>query len=239
MNLTHPDALCNMRDRLYPCRICFGEEQTIGNKIPAGLKNLFLIHFIVGLLFGLGYLLVPQTILGIVGIQIQEAEVYRLLGAAMLGLAFGSWLAYREMAYDRVRIVVGIEVVWATLGTLVILYALIFTAFPAGALLNAIILAIFAVAFGYYYFRKYLPAGQHCSNPIGRLKLRCLHPGPYTPLRRGLDFGMPSVCPPGGAPSAFDSLLPTSDARHPGWYNQLEKRTAKRYIQITGRNCLT
>jgi hypothetical protein len=89
-----------------------------------------------------------------VGIQTQEAEVYRLLGAAMLGFGFGSWLAYRETAFDRVRIVLGIEVVWPALGALVVFYALIFTAFPAGAWLNAIILALFAAAFGYYYFRK-------------------------------------------------------------------------------------
>jgi len=81
----------------------------MGNKIPAGLKNLFLIHFIVALVFGLGYLLVPQTTLGFV---------------------------------------------WPVLGTLVMLYALLFAGFPAGAWLNAIILAAFAVAFGIYYFRK-------------------------------------------------------------------------------------
>ena len=126
----------------------------MGNKIPAGLKNLFLIHFIVALVLGLGYLLVPQTTLGFVGIQTQEVDVYRLLGAAMLGLAYGSWLAYRETAYERVRIVLGIEVVWTVLGTLVMLYALLFAGFPAGAWLNAIILAAFAVAFSIYYFRK-------------------------------------------------------------------------------------
>jgi len=126
----------------------------MGNKIPAGLKNLFLIHFIVALVLGLGYLLVPQTTLGFVGIQTQEADVYRLLGAAMLGLAYGSWLACRETAYERVRIVLGIEVVWTVLGTLVMLYALLFAGFPAGAWLNAIILAAFAVAFSIYYFRK-------------------------------------------------------------------------------------
>ena len=106
------------------------------------------------LVFGLGYLLVPQTTLGFVGIQTHELEVYRLLGAAMLGLAYGSWLAYRETAFERVRIVLGIEVVWPALGTLVMLYALLITGFPAGAWLNAIILAAFAVAFGLYYFRK-------------------------------------------------------------------------------------
>jgi hypothetical protein len=126
----------------------------MGNKTPAGLKNLFLIHFIVALVFGLGYLLVPQTTLAFVGIQTQEPEIYRLFGAVMLGLAFGSWLAYRETAFERVRIVLGIEVVWPVLGTLVMLYALLIAGFPAGAWLNAIILTAFAVAFGFYYFRK-------------------------------------------------------------------------------------
>ena len=99
-------------------------------------------------------MLIPQITLGFVGIQTQEAEVYRLLGAAMLGLAYGSWLAYRETVYEQVRIVLGIEVVWPVLGTLVMLYALLFTGFPAGAWLNAIALGAFAVAFSIYYFRK-------------------------------------------------------------------------------------
>jgi hypothetical protein len=139
---------------INPFQVSSKEGPTMGNKIPAGLKNLFLIHFIVALVFGLGYLFVPQTTLGIVGIQTQEAEIYRLLGAAMLGLGYGSWLAYRETAFERVRIVVGIEVVWAGLGTLVMLYALLLAGLPAGGWLNAIILAAFAVGFGYYYFRK-------------------------------------------------------------------------------------
>jgi hypothetical protein len=46
------------------------------------------------------------------------------------------------------------EIFWAILGTLVMLYALLLAGFPALGWLNAVILAAFAVAFGRFYFQK-------------------------------------------------------------------------------------
>jgi hypothetical protein len=46
------------------------------------------------------------------------------------------------------------EIVWPTLGALVMLYALLFTGYPALAWINAVIFAAFAIAFGWFYFRK-------------------------------------------------------------------------------------
>ena len=42
------------------------------NKISSGLKNLFLVHFIVGLVFGLGYLLIPAKLMGILGVTLLD-----------------------------------------------------------------------------------------------------------------------------------------------------------------------
>ena len=46
------------------------------------------------------------------------------------------------------------ELVWAILGTLVLLYALLFAGFPALGWLNVVILAAFALAFGWFYSRR-------------------------------------------------------------------------------------
>lgn len=118
------------------------------------LKLTFLIHFIVALLFGLGFLLIPVAVGNIYGLNVQEPDIYRLLGGAMLGFAVSSWLSYQATGWESVRIVVVMELVWTILGTLVMLYALLFTGFPALGWLNAIILAAFAIAFGSFYFRK-------------------------------------------------------------------------------------
>ncbi len=119
-----------------------------------GLKITFLVHFIVGLVFGLLYLLIPEVWGNLIGWPTQEPAVYRLIGAAVLGFAASSWLAYREAAWEKVKIVVQAEIVWTILGTLVMLWGLIFAGLPAIGWLNAVILGGFAAAFSVFYFRR-------------------------------------------------------------------------------------
>ena len=123
-------------------------------QISSGLKTTFLIHFIVGLITGLVYLLIPTVWGNLVNWPVQEPAAYRLIGAAILGFTTSSWLAYRETAWERVKIVVQMEMVWTILGTLAILWGLIFAGLPAFAWVNAVILAAFAVAFSLFYFRE-------------------------------------------------------------------------------------
>lgn len=123
-------------------------------KIASELKTLFLVHFIVAALFGLTYLLIPETFGSLVAWPIQEPAIYRLIGAAILSFAVSSWLAYKETSWDSVRIVVQMEIVWTALGTLVTLWALLFAGLPVFGWVNAVILAGFGVAFGYFYARK-------------------------------------------------------------------------------------
>jgi hypothetical protein len=123
-------------------------------QLSQGLKTTFLVHFIVALLFGLGFLLIPIAVGSIYGLNVQEPEIYRLLGGAMLGFAVSSWLSYKATNWDSVRIVVIMEIVWTILGTLVMLYALLIAGFPALGWINAIIFAAFAIAFGWFYFQK-------------------------------------------------------------------------------------
>jgi len=136
------------------CVCCSSEGASMNAKLSEGLKTTFLVHFIVALIFGLGFLLIPITVGNLYGLKIQETEVWRLLGAAMLGFAASSWFAYKATHWESVRIVVLAEIVWTILGTLVMLYALLFAGFPALGWLNAIILAGFGAAFGWFYSRK-------------------------------------------------------------------------------------
>ena len=126
----------------------------MNTKLSQGLKTTFLIHFIVALLFGLGFLLIPNAVGNLYGLNVQEPEIYRLLGGAMMGFAVSSWLSYKATNWESVRIVVVMEIAWTILGTLVMLYALFFAGFPVLGWLNAIILAAFGIAFGWFYFQK-------------------------------------------------------------------------------------
>lgn len=123
-------------------------------QLTQGLKTTFLIHFIAALLFGLGFLLIPDVLGNWYGLKVQDWTGYQLVGGAMLGFGVSSWLSYKANSWESVRIVVLMEIVWTTLGALVTLYALLLAGFPALAWINAVIFAAFAIAFGWFYFRK-------------------------------------------------------------------------------------
>ena len=72
----------------------------MNTQLSQGLKTTFLIHFIVALLFGLGFLLIPVAVGSIYGMNVQEPETYRLLGAAMVGFAASSWFAYQATNWE-------------------------------------------------------------------------------------------------------------------------------------------
>lgn len=122
--------------------------------ISPGLKLTFLAHFIIALIFGLAFLLLPGPTGGLYGMPIPQPEIYRLFGAALLGYAASSWLGYQATNWESVRIVVFMEMLWTLLGTLVMLYALLFTNFPALGWINAVIFAAFCVAFSWYYYQR-------------------------------------------------------------------------------------
>jgi hypothetical protein len=77
----------------------------------------------------------------------------RLVGAAILGFTSSSWWAYKESSWEKVKIIVQMEIVWTVLATLVLLWGLLFAGLPALEWLNAIIMAAFAVAFSIFYSR--------------------------------------------------------------------------------------
>jgi hypothetical protein len=124
------------------------------NAIPHGLKMTFLVHFVVAAVFGLVFLLIPDIFGGLMGVLIREPSTFRLVGAALVAFAASSRFAYREAVWERVKIVVQMEIVWTVLGVLAMLYGLIFEGLPAGDWMNVIILGAFAVAFIFFYSRR-------------------------------------------------------------------------------------
>jgi hypothetical protein len=135
------------RVRKYPANK--GGETLVEKQIPYGLKITFLVHFIAGIIFGLGQLLIPEIMMGMIGFSIQEPtiSIFRMVGAAVLGFTTSSWFAYKETLWDRVKIV------WTTLATLTMLWALIFVGLPTALWMNVVIMGAFAVAFTTFYYR--------------------------------------------------------------------------------------
>ncbi len=123
-------------------------------QISKGLKYTFLAHGILGLIFGLGDLLFPNLLESLYASLVLDPGLYRVLGAAILAFTASSWLAYMETAWERVKIVVQMEMVWTILATLVILWLVFVGGRPMGELGNAIVLGGFAAAFSFFYFRR-------------------------------------------------------------------------------------
>jgi hypothetical protein len=125
----------------------------VEKQIPKGLKITFLVHFITAGIFGAGFLLIPEMLTEMLGAGTMEPSTFRLVGAAMLAFAASSWLAYRQPVWEKVKIVVQIEIVWTVLGVLATLWGLMFEGLPAADWMNVVILGAFAVAFAAFYYR--------------------------------------------------------------------------------------
>jgi hypothetical protein len=120
-------------------------------KVSQGLKLTFLAHFVVGLIFGLIDLLIPEQWGTLTNWPVQDPTMYRLVGAAILAFAASSILAYRETDWEKVILIVRTEVIWTALATLVFSVALIFGDAPVIAWLYALLMAGFCAAFSLFY----------------------------------------------------------------------------------------
>ena len=123
-------------------------------KISNGLKYTFIFHFIVAIVFGLTYLLIPYQWATIVQWPLRETFPYRLLGAALLGFGVSSWLAFKNQLWESVKIVVVMEIVWCGLGTVVMLWGMVIKGLPAIGWLNTVLMVFFTVTFGFFLIRE-------------------------------------------------------------------------------------
>jgi hypothetical protein len=123
--------------------------------IASALKTVFLVHAVVGLVFGLGYLFIPSTMAGWFNFTGGGDYSYqRLVGAAILGFATSSIFAYMAQGWREVRIVVLGELVFTLLAALLSLWLVLDGTWPAAGWLNVAIMALFFLAFGYFYWRE-------------------------------------------------------------------------------------
>ncbi len=136
----------------------------MGRQVLPGLRTTFLIHVIVAAVFGLGWLLIPETIGGLFGVKTPEPFLWRMIGAATLAFGASSWWAWRETDFERVKIIVEMEMFWTALAAILYLYAVVSGAYPISIGLGAILMAGFFFAFGYYYMKE----GATAMTPVRR-----------------------------------------------------------------------
>jgi hypothetical protein len=115
----------------------------------------FLVHAIVGLVFGVAYLLFPETVADMLNINLQGGDPYvRFIGAAILGYAASSWLGYMAEEWLEVKIIVQAEIPWMLLAAVLSLWFVIDGTLTAMMWVSFIITALFFVAFAFFYWQE-------------------------------------------------------------------------------------
>jgi hypothetical protein len=121
------------------------------------LRNLFALNAILDALFGLGVLIAPQAVLGLVlGAPIgpEGAFVARLYGALLLTIAIVMWAARQATGTVIARGIVLAQVLHNLIGLAVtVLYALSGQATPL-AWAFVVVWALFALAYIYFLFAQ-------------------------------------------------------------------------------------
>ncbi|TFG29397.1 hypothetical protein EU527_15860 [Candidatus Thorarchaeota archaeon] len=114
-------------------------------------KYVFLLHFIVGLIFGAFWFLLPEYWSTLVDWPAEYASG-RIVGMATIMMAVGSILAYRKTTWDQIEIYVVMELVFNILGAVGMLWNVFTLTLPVMAWVLTGLLGLFSVLFLYVYF---------------------------------------------------------------------------------------
>jgi hypothetical protein len=133
-----------------------GGGERLEKKMPYGLRITFLVHVFVAGIFGVVLLLIPETYASMTAFPVSPGGVglSRLIGAIFVAIATSSWLAYKETIWDRVKILVQMEIALTILGALAMVWGLLSGGFPVAYWMNAAIFVVFAIAFITFYSRN-------------------------------------------------------------------------------------
>ncbi len=118
------------------------------------LKYTFLIHVIVSLIFGAALLLAPGRFLGLFGWAPIDPLISRLLGAALLALAWSSYRGWGASSYEQVSVLVEMEVIFTVFGSVGLLRHLLKAWYPWYVWFLLAVLLVFAIAWTYHLWKK-------------------------------------------------------------------------------------
>ena len=111
-------------------------------------KYTFLIHAIIAALFGIPMLIIPGEFLPLFGWtdEVIDPLVSRVLGAAIIAMAWSSYRGWRASDWEQVNIVIEAEAMFAVLAAIGMLRHLIGYSWPAGVWLIFALFVVFSIA---------------------------------------------------------------------------------------------
>ena len=113
-----------------------------------GLRIVLLVYTIYSVVYGLLHVVSPEMV------GAKDPAIERVLGAAVLAFAFGAGMAYLERVWERVKIVVLVQVVWMILYTITLAWGILAGGITTDAWPPTIIGAVFAVLLTILYIRE-------------------------------------------------------------------------------------
>ena len=120
-----------------------------------GLRITFLVHSIMMAGFACIYIFIPVLWGDLTGcLSNLVPQVFRLLGTAVFGYAFSSFLAYRSSKWEKVKITAELNCLVSILFSVVIILGILFWDLPSIAWMYLAVMYCFAMAFSYFYFKK-------------------------------------------------------------------------------------
>jgi hypothetical protein len=119
-----------------------------------GLKTAFLVHAEVAFVLGAPLLIAPGRVLTWLGWAPIDPIASRVLGAALLALAWSSFRGWRATERARVAILLEMEAAFTVLGCVGLLRHLLFAHYPVVPWLMFAILLVFALAWIWFLVRR-------------------------------------------------------------------------------------
>jgi hypothetical protein len=117
------------------------------------LKSTFLVFGVLCLLAGAALLLAPGRSLGLLGWEPVDPLLTRLLGAALLGMAWGAWRVFRKAEKPQVSLLVELFCVFSALSTLGLVRHLVSAPYPLMVWILSALTLLFAILWAYHWLK--------------------------------------------------------------------------------------
>jgi len=118
------------------------------------LRATFLVHAVVALVLGVPLLIVPGQFLNLFIWRPIDPLISRLLGAALLALAWGSFRGWQATERAQVKTLLEIEAVFTVLGSIGLLRHLLIASYPLIVWVVFLLLVVFSIAWIYFLIKK-------------------------------------------------------------------------------------
>ncbi len=118
------------------------------------LRITFIVHTIVSFVFGLALLIVPGRFLDLFGWAPIDPLISRMLGAALLGLGWGSYRGWRANTWDEVEFLLQVEAAFTVLASIGMLRHLLIASWPWYVWMVFAFYAVFGVSWVYHLVRS-------------------------------------------------------------------------------------